>query len=325
MAARRGAPSKEFVRVSRVLIRRLLLIVPTLLGILTVVFAVIHLAPGSPAEILLGDYASPEAVAVLEAQLGLKNPIWQQYGVYVWNVMRGDFGTSFATNRDVLTEVLKHIPYTLQLAGAAVLISILIGIPAGAVAAVKGGGIDRLSMVLSLLLASMPLFWLGILLMLLFSIQLGWFPLIGGGDPYSWSAVKYLVLPAVALSGTPTAFLARMTRSSMLEIVRKDFIRVAHAKGLKKRVIIFKHVLKNAMVPILTVIGLNMGQLLGGGVVIEIVFARPGLGKLLVDSIFARDYMQVQGTVVVIAALFVLINFAVDLAYSLVDPRIRYQ
>ncbi len=325
MAARRGAPSKEFVRVSRFLIRRLLLIVPTLLGILTVVFAVIHLAPGSPAEILLGDYASPEAVAVLEAQLGLKNPIWQQYGVYVWNVMRGDFGTSFATNRDVLTEVLKHIPYTLQLAGAAVLISILIGIPAGAVAAVKGGGIDRLSMVLSLLLASMPLFWLGILLMLLFSIQLGWFPLIGGGDPYSWSAVKYLVLPAVALSGTPTAFLARMTRSSMLEIVRKDFIRVAHAKGLKKRVIIFKHVLKNAMVPILTVIGLNMGQLLGGGVVIEIVFARPGLGKLLVDSIFARDYMQVQGTVVVIAALFVLINFAVDLAYSLVDPRIRYQ
>lgn len=310
---------------SRFLIRRLLLIVPTLLGILTVVFAVIHLAPGSPAEILLGDYASPEAVAVLEAQLGLKNPIWQQYGVYVWNVMRGDFGTSFATNRDVLTEVLKHIPYTLQLAGAAVLISILIGIPAGAVAAVKGGAIDRLSMVLSLLLASMPLFWLGILLMLLFSIQLGWFPLIGGGDPYSWSAVKYLVLPAVALSGTPTAFLARMTRSSMLEIVRKDFIRVAHAKGLKKRVVIFKHVLKNAMVPILTVIGLNMGQLLGGGVVIEIVFARPGLGKLLVDSIFARDYMQVQGTVVVIAALFVLINFAVDLAYSLVDPRIRYQ
>jgi peptide/nickel transport system permease protein len=311
--------------VSTYLIRRFLFIVPTLLGILTVVFAVIHLAPGSPAEILLGDYASPEAVAALEEQLGLKKPLWQQYGVYVWNVMQGDFGRSFATNREVLTEVLKHIPYTLELAGVAVLISILIGVPAGAIAAVKGGGIDRISMVLALLLASMPLFWLGILLMLLFSIKLGWFPLIGGGDPYSWSAMKYLVLPALALSGTPTAFLARMTRSSMLEIIRKDFIRVAHAKGLKKRVIIFKHVLKNAMIPIITVIGLNMGQLLGGGVVIEIVFARPGLGKLLVDSIFARDYMQVQGTVVVIACLFVLINLVVDMAYSVFDPRIRYQ
>ncbi len=310
---------------SAYLIRRFLFIVPTLLGILTVVFAVIHLAPGSPAEILLGDYASPEAVALLEEQLGLKKPLWQQYGVYIWNVMQGDFGRSFATNREVLTEVFKHIPYTLELAAVAVLISILIGIPAGALAAVKGGGIDRVSMVLALLLASMPLFWVGILLMLLFSITLGWFPLIGGGDPYSWSAIKYLILPALALSGTPTAFLARMTRSSMLEIIRKDFIRVAHAKGLKKRVIIFKHVLKNAMIPILTVIGLNMGQLLGGGVVIEIVFARPGLGKLLVDSIFARDYMQVQGTVVVIACLFVLINFAVDLAYSVFDPRIRYQ
>jgi peptide/nickel transport system permease protein len=307
------------------LIRRFLFIVPTLLGILTVVFAVIHLAPGSPAEILLGDYASPEAVASLEEQLGLKKPLWQQYGVYIWNVMQGDFGRSFATNREVLTEVLKHIPYTLELAGLAVLISILIGIPAGAIAAVKGGMIDRISMVLALLLASMPLFWIGILLMLLFSIKFGWFPLIGGGDPYSWSAIKYLVLPALALSGTPTAFLARMTRSSMLEIIRKDFIRVAHAKGLKKRVIIFKHVLKNAMIPILTVIGLNMGQLLGGGVVIEIVFARPGLGKLLVDSIFARDYMQVQGTVVVIACLFVLINLVVDMAYSVFDPRIRYQ
>lgn len=310
---------------STYLLRRFLFIVPTLLGILTVVFAVIHLAPGSPAEILLGDYASPEAVALLEEQLGLKKPLWQQYGVYIWNVMQGDFGRSFATNREVLTEVLKHIPYTLELAGVAVLISILIGIPAGAIAAVKGGGIDRISMVLALLLASMPLFWLGILLMLLFSIKLGWFPLIGGGDPYSWSAMKYLVLPALALSGTPTAFLARMTRSSMLEIIRKDFIRVAHAKGLKKRVIIFKHVLKNAMIPIITVIGLNMGQLLGGGVVIEIVFARPGLGKLLVDSIFARDYMQVQGTVVVIACLFVLINLVVDMAYSVFDPRIRYQ
>lgn len=310
---------------STYLIRRFLFIVPTLLGILTVVFAVIHLAPGSPAEILLGDYASPEAVAALEEQLGLKKPLWQQYGVYIWNVMQGDFGRSFATNREVLTEVLKHIPYTLELAGVAVLMSILIGIPAGAIAAVKGGGIDRISMVLALLLASMPLFWLGILLMLLFSIKLGWFPLIGGGDPYSWSAIKYLVLPALALSGTPTAFLARMTRSSMLEIIRKDFIRVAHAKGLKKRVIIFKHVLKNAMIPIITVIGLNMGQLLGGGVVIEIVFARPGLGKLLVDSIFARDYMQVQGTVVVIACLFVLINLVVDMAYSVFDPRIRYQ
>lgn len=310
---------------STYLLRRFLFIVPTLLGILTVVFAVIHLAPGSPAEILLGDYASPEAVALLEEQLGLKKPLWQQYGVYIWNVMQGDFGRSFATNREVLTEVLKHIPYTLELAGVAVLISILIGIPAGAIAAVKGGGIDRISMVLALLLASMPLFWLGILLMLLFSIKLGWFPLIGGGDPYSWSAMKYLILPALALSGTPTAFLARMTRSSMLEIIRKDFIRVAHAKGLKKRVIIFKHVLKNAMIPIITVIGLNMGQLLGGGVVIEIVFARPGLGKLLVDSIFARDYMQVQGTVVVIACLFVLINLVVDMAYSVFDPRIRYQ
>jgi peptide/nickel transport system permease protein len=308
------------------LFRRLLMVVPTLLGIATVVFIIIRLAPGSPAEILLGDYGSPEALAQLEAQLGLKKPLLHQYGIYLWNVVRGDFGRSFATNRLVFPEVLRHLPYTLELAGAAVLVSILIGLPAGMISAVrKGTWIDRAAMLFALLLASMPLFWLGVLLMLLFSIELGWFPLIGAGNPGSLQAVKYLVLPAVALAGAPTALVARMTRSSLIEILQQEYVKVARAKGLREGTILFKHVLKNAMIPILTVIGLNMGQLLGGGVVVEMVFARPGLGKLLVDSIHGRDYLQVQGTVVVIAALFVVINFLIDLQYSLFDPRIRYR
>jgi peptide/nickel transport system permease protein len=207
-----------------------------------------------------------------------------------------------------------------------VILSILIGLPAGILSAVKKDTLfDRVSMVAALFLAAMPLFWLGVLLMLFFSIRLGWFPLIGAGDPTSLNAIKYLVLPAIALAGTPIAILARITRSNVLEIIQQDFVKVARAKGLAERRIVLKHILKNAMIPVTTIIGLNMGQLLGGGVVIEMVFARPGLGKLLIDSIHGRDYLQVQGTVIVIAALFVLINLLVDLSYSLFDPRVRYR
>ena len=308
------------------LIRRCLLVVPTLIGIATVVFIIIRLAPGNPAEILLGDYATPEARALLERKMGLDQPLPVQYGIYLWNLLQGDFGRSFATDRLVLSEIIRHLPYTLELAAAAVLVSILIGLPAGILSAVKRDTLfDRISMVLALFLAAMPLFWLGVLLMLFFSIRLGWFPLIGAGNPASLNALKYLVLPAIALAGTPTAIVARMTRSSMLEIIQQEFVKVARAKGLGEYRVILKHVLKNVMIPVTTIIGLNMGQLLGGGVVIEMVFARPGLGKLLIDSIYARDYLQVQGTVIVIAALFVFINLLVDLNYSLFDPRIRYR
>jgi len=302
------------------------MVIPTLLGIATVVFIIVRLAPGNPAEILLGDYSTPEALALLSRKMGLDRPFYYQYGLYLWNLLRGDFGQSYVTNRFVFPEIIRHLPYTMELAGAAVLFSVLIGLPAGVVSAVKRDTLfDRISMVVALFLASMPLFWLGILLMLFFSIRLGWFPLIGAGNPAGFDAIRYLVLPSIALAGTPTALVARITRSSVLEIIQQDFIKVARAKGLRENRIVFKHVLKNAMIPVTTVIGLNMGHLLGGSVVIEMVFARPGLGKLLIDSIHGRDYFQVQGTVIVIAALFVLINFLVDLNYSLFDPRIRYQ
>ena len=308
------------------LFRRCLLVIPTLVGIATVIFIIIRLAPGSPAEILLGDYATPEARALLESKMGLDQPILIQYGIYIWNLIQGDFGRSFATDRLVLPEIIRHLPYTVELAGAAILVSILIGLPAGILSAVKRDTLfDRVSMVIALFLAAMPLFWLGVLLMLLFSIRLGWFPLIGAGDPATLNAVKYLVLPAIALAGTPTAIVARMTRSSVLEIIQQEFVKVARAKGLGEYRVILKHVLKNVMIPVTTIIGLNMGQLLGGSVVIEMVFARPGLGKLLIDSIYSRDYLQVQGTVIVIAALFVFINLLVDLNYFLFDPRIRYR
>lgn len=302
------------------------MVIPTLLGIATVVFIIVRLAPGNPAEILLGDYATPEALALLQEKMGLDKPVIYQYGIYIWSLLRGDFGRSLATNRMVLPEIIRHLPYTLELAGVAVILSILIGLPAGILSAVKKDTLfDRISMVAALFLAAMPLFWLGVLLMLFFSIRLGWFPLIGAGDPTSLNAIKYLVLPSIALAGTPMAILARITRSNVLEIIQQDFVKVARAKGLAERRIVLKHILKNAMIPVTTIIGLNMGQLLGGGVVIEMVFARPGLGKLLIDSIHGRDYLQVQGTVIVIAALFVLINLLVDLSYSLFDPRVRYQ
>jgi peptide/nickel transport system permease protein len=307
-------------------IRRCLMVIPTLLGIATVVFIIVRLAPGNPAEILLGDYATPEALAILNRTMGLDQPLLVQYGIYLGNLLQADLGRSLATNRLVLPEIIRHLPYTLELAAAAVLLSILIGLPAGILSAVKKDTwFDRVSMVAALFLASMPLFWLGVLLMLFFSIHLGWFPLIGAGDPKTLNALRYLVLPSIALAGTPIAIVARMTRSSVLEIIQQEFVKVARAKGLAENRVILKHVLKNVMIPVTTIIGLNMGQLLGGGVVIEMVFARPGLGKLLIDSIYARDYLQVQGTVIVIAALFVFINLLVDLNYSLLDPRIRYQ
>ena len=308
------------------LIRRCLLVIPTLVGIATVIFMIIRLAPGNPAEILLGDYATPEARDLLEREMGLDQPLLVQYGIYLWNLIQGDFGRSFATDRLVLPEIIRHLPYTVELAGAAIILSVLIGLPAGILSAVKRDTLfDRVSMFIALFLAAMPLFWLGVLLMLFFSIRLGWFPLIGAGEPATLNAVKYLILPAISLAGTPTAILARMTRSSVLDIIQQEFVKVARAKGLGENRVILKHVLKNVMIPVTTVIGLNMGQLLGGSVVIEMVFARPGLGKLLIDSIYARDYLQVQGTVIVIAALFVFINLLVDLNYSLVDPRIRYR
>ena len=302
------------------------MVIPTLLGIATVVFIIVRLAPGNPAEILMGDYATPEALALLQQKMGLDQPVIYQYGIFIWSLLQGDFGRSFATNRLVLPEIIRHLPYTLELAGVAVILSVLIGLPAGIISAVKKDTLfDRVSMVAALFLAAMPLFWLGVLLMLFFSIRLGWFPIIGAGDPTSLNAIKYLVLPSIALAGTPMAILARITRSNVLEIIQQDFVKVARAKGLAERRIVLKHILKNAMIPVTTIIGLNMGQLLGGSVVIEMVFARPGLGKLLIDSIHARDYLQVQGTVIVIAALFVLINLLVDLSYSLFDPRVRYQ
>lgn len=300
--------------------------IPTLVGIATVVFIAIRLAPGDPAQIMLGELATPEQVAAIRGQLGLDAPLYVQFGRFIAHAALGDFGRSIVTNRPVMPELLRLFPNTFYLGITSVFISVLIGLPAGVIAAVKRNTwIDRAVMLLALAAVSMPVFWLGILLILALSIEIPLFPVIGAGDAGDIPGIlSHLVLPSLALGGMLSGLTARMTRSSVLEVLRQDYMRTARSKGLPERVVIYKHALKNAMIPVITIVGLNMGNLLGGSVVIETVFARPGIGKLLIDSITARDYIQVQAGIIFIAAVFVIINLLTDLTYGVFDPRIRY-
>lgn len=305
---------------------RLLWTIPTLLGVLLVTFVFIRLIPGDPALLLLGDAATPQAVAELRREMGLDQSVGVQFSRYVGQVVQGDFGTSVRTRRPVLGEILRVLPYTLQLAFAAVLIGTAIGIPVGIVAALRHNTtLDYVLTSVTLLAMATPAFWFGILLILLFSYQLNWFPAIGVGrssDPLTLLA--HLTLPALAVGLRNAAGLARMTRAYVLEVLYMDYVRTARAKGIAETSIVLKHVLKNAMIPIITFIGLEMGILLGGTVVTETLFARPGLGKLMVDAIFSRDYAQMQASILFWAILYVAINLIVDLTYALFDPRIRY-
>jgi peptide/nickel transport system permease protein len=328
--------------------RRLLLLIPTLLGVSLLAFFLIHLVPGDPAAIMLGERATPEAIEKLRHELGLDKPLPVQYGIFLGSVLRGDLGRSLKTREKISIEIGDRFPATFELATAAMMLAIVIGVPAGVMAARRRGSwIDAIVMTGSLIGVSLPIFWLALLFLLWFSVNLDWFPLSGRIDPNLavnrvtgfllidtlvagrfdsfGNAIQHLVLPAVALGTIPLAVISRMTRSSVLEVLSADYVRTAWAKGLSERVVLAKHVLKNAFIPTLTVIGLQFGYLLGGAIITETIFAWPGLGRWLLLSVQARDIRAVQGGVMLLAVVFVLVNLIVDLLYATLDPRIRYQ
>ena len=311
------------------LARRLLLLVPVLMGVSIVVFMVLHLSPGDPAEIMLGSAATKEDLARLRLEMGLTEPLHVQYVRWMGHVLRGDLGRSLWMKRPVLGEVLERFKATLVLAGSALVLSTLGGMTLGVLSATRPDSIlDRTSTVVSLFGASMPVFWLGIVLMVVFSLWLGWLPASGMWAPYGGGdfrdLVLHLVLPAVTLAAASLTIIARLTRSTMLEVLGQDYIRTARAKGLVEGRVVVRHGLKNALIPIVTVVGVQAGYLLGGAVLTETVFAWPGVGTLMVQGILARDFPLVQGCVLVVALGFVLVNLAVDLLYAYLDPRIRY-
>ncbi len=309
-------------------LRRLLLAVPVLFGVSVLVFAVLHLAPGDPAAIMLGAQATKEDVERLHRDLGLDQPLVIQYFRWIGQVARGDLGRSIPLGRAVLPEVLLRFKATLVLTTGALSIAVLLGLVAGIVSAVKQySWLDRLSMGVAVTGVSLPVFWTGIMLIIVFALQLRWFPASGMSSPYGsgvGDVLWHLVLPAVTLGTASAAALARLTRSSVLEIIRQDYVRSARAKGLAERAVIARHVLKNAINPIITVLGVQVGFLLGGAILTETVFSWPGLGSMMVRAIQARDYPLVQGGVLLIATTFVVVNLGVDLLYAIFDPRIRY-
>ncbi len=300
-------------------LRRLALAIPTLIGVTVVVFALIRLVPGDPARLVLGLQASEEEVQRLRGQLGLDQPLRVQYVRFLGRLVRGDLGRSVVTGEPVVREIAARLPATVQLAVASTVVAAAVGVTAGVVSATRQyAWLDYLVMTVALFGISLPVFWLGLMLMLLFSVHLRWLPAGGYGTP------AHLVLPTVTLAAFSVAIIARMTRSSLLEVLHQDYVRTAWAKGLSARAVVLRHALKNALIPVVTVIGLQFGGLLGGAILTETVFAWPGMGRLLVGAIVARDYPVVQGAVLVFAALFTLVNLAVDVLYAYVDPRIHY-
>ena len=314
---------------SRYLVRRLLLLVPVLMGVSIIVFLVLHLAPGDPAEIMLGSQATQADRMRLRADLGLDDPLYVQFGRWLGRVAQGDLGRSLWMRRPVLDEVLIRFKATLLLTGAALVISSIGGVALGILSARWPNSLlDRTSAIASLFGASMPVFWLGIVLMVVFSLMLGWLPASGMFAPYGGGdlgdLLQHLILPAITLAAASVTIVARLTRAAMLEVLSQDYIRTARAKGLVEGRVVVRHALQNALVPIVTVIGVQAGYLLGGAVLTEPVFAWPGVGTLMVQGILARDIPLVQGCVLVVALTFVLVNLTVDVLYAWLDPRIRY-
>lgn len=306
-------------------VRRVLELIPILIGVSFLTFMMLHLSPGDPATLIGGPTASAEEIASIRQRLNLDEPLLRQYGTFLLNLSRGDLGESVQRREKVWDMIAARLPNTAVLAVTSLLVTLL-GIPLGVWAATRPNSITDLALMnVSLLGVSIPNFWLGIMLIIYFSVDLAWFPAAGYARPF-WSAegLKSLVLPAITLGTAGTALIARLTRAGMLEILGQDYVRTARAKGLSERRVLFRHALRNTMIPVLTVLGLNFGALLGGAVVTESVFAINGVGRLAVDSILSRDYAIVQGTVVLIATIFVLVNLLVDLLYALVNPRIRY-
>jgi peptide/nickel transport system permease protein len=302
----------------RVLFRRLALLVPTVLGVVTLIFFLIHFIPGDPVELMLGETASTADLGRLRADLGLDRPVGEQFGTFLLGFLRGDLGNSFFYRRPVVEVILEKLPATLELAAAAMVLALFLALPLGIAAAIRKDSLtDRAAMLASLVGISMPNFWLGPLLIILFSIKLGWLPVSGREGAMS------IVLPALTLGTALAALLSRMTRSAMLDVLGEDYLRTARAKGLPEKLVIVKHALRNALLPVLTIVGLQFGALLSGAVITENVFAWPGIGTLLIQAINARDYPLVQGCVLVISLGYVAANFLTDLLYSLSDPRVK--
>ena len=330
------------------ILKRLSTVIPTFIGITLLTFTLIHMIPGDPIEIMAGERGiSPERHAMLAAELGLDQPIWKQYFSYVGGILQGDLGNSLVTKKPVVEEFFELFPATVELAFLAAMFAIIIGLPAGIIAAVKRGSVfDHTVMGVSLTGYSMPIFWWALLLMLVFSVNLGWTPVSGRIDVALWidhvtgfmlidsllsdevgafgSAIHHLILPSIVLGTIPLAVIARMTRSSMLEVLGEDYIRTARAKGLAPWRVIVIHALRNALIPVITVIGLQVGILLSGAILTETIFAWPGIGKWLIESIGRRDYPVVQGGILIIATLIILVNLLVDIIYGVVNPRIRH-
>jgi peptide/nickel transport system permease protein len=330
----------------RFTVRRLLLLVPILVGVSILIFVWVRLLPGSPATSLLGERADEQSIAQIRKQLGLDDPIYVQYWRYVETLGRGDLGTSIASRRPVTDEIKERFPATVELSFAAGIFALIFGIPLGFFAAKRyGGWFDNSSLVLSLIGVSIPIFFLGIILKWIFAVKLGWLPSIGRQDVLidsrhptnfyvldgiitgnwnaAWDAVKHLILPAIALGSIPLALIARITRASVLDVQNEDYVRTARAKGLPTRTVDSRHVFRNAMLPISTVIGLQVGLLLSGAVLTETVFSIPGLGSWLQQSITNRDYPVIQGGILFVAVIVVFVNLIVDLSYGLLNPRIR--
>jgi ABC-type dipeptide/oligopeptide/nickel transport system permease component len=303
------------------LIRRLIGAVPVIWGVATLVFLMMHLLPGDPAELMLTESgASADEIADLRAQLGLDQPLAVQYGQFLWNAVRGDLGRSIFTRRPVIQTVLEQLPATIQLATAATLLGLLFGVPLGMQAALnQNTWIDSCSIAISVVGASMPIFWSALLLIFLFAVKLGWLPAT------SQPGLKGLVLPAVVLGFASMPMIARLTRSSMLEVLRHEYVTTARAKGLRERSVVWGHAMRNALIPVVTMVGLQFGFLLGGTVVTETVFARQGVGSLVVNAILWKDFPVVQGMVLLTAVVYTLVNLLVDVLYAFINPMVRHE
>jgi len=303
----------------RYLIRRLALTIPVLLGVATLVFALIHLIPGDPAQAILGETAAEEDVLALRRRLGLDRPLVEQYGAFLAGLGRADLGTSLRTNEPVVEAIVSRLPATLELAAAAMLVAIGVAIPLGIIAAVgRGTFVDHLATTVALAGISVPNFWLGPLLAIVFAVELGWLPVSGRGT------LAHLVLPAISLGAALAAILARMTRASLLEELREPYVQAARARGASRARAVLRHAFRNSLIPVVTLIGLQFGAVLTGAVITETIFAWPGIGRLLIQSIGFRDYPLVQGCILFIAVTYVGMNLLTDLVYGVLDPRIRY-
>lgn len=302
------------------ILRRVLFLIPVLIGVAFCVFTLLYFTPGDPARMVLGDLATEEAIQAFRAERGLDDPFLVQFGNYLLNAIKGDLGRSYASRKPVFDEIMSAFPATLKLSAFAMIIAVIIGLPCGIISAIKQYSLfDTITMIFAMVGLSMPVFWLGLLLVLLFSVRLGWLPSSG------FDTFQAMILPSLSLSAQAISMVTRMTRSSMLEVIRADYIRTARAKGQTEHVVIWTHALHNALIPVVTIVGLQFGHLLAGAILTESIFAVPGVGRLMVTSIMARDYPMVQGGVLFVAIAFSIVNLIVDIVYAYVDPRIKAQ